>query len=235
MQTTRSTPLVEPPRDRVGGEARRHEDHGGVRPGGLHRVVDRVEDRDAVDLLAALARGDARRPPGCRRPCCASRGSAPSRPVMPCTTSLVIALTRMLMPAAPASSTARRAAESIVDSTTTLPARARPGSPGPPPRWCRPGARRSAASAPRRSSAVSRPSATSSQRVIPPKMLISSTATFGSLSRTSRAVTTSSAFEPPPASRKLAGRPPASATTSRVLITRPAPLPRMPTSPSSLT
>ena len=42
-------------------------------------------------------------------------------------------------------------------------------------------------------------------------------------------------FEPPPASRKLAGSPPAWATTSSVLITSPAPLPRMPMSPSSLT
>ena len=50
-----------------------------------------------------------------------------------------------------------------------------------------------------------------------------------------------SALAPPPMSRKLAGlgepsnSAPAYATTSRVLITRPAPLPMIPTDPSSLT
>ena len=89
--------------------------------------------------------------------------------------------------------------------------------------------------APSVSSAVRRPSATWSQRVMPPKMLIMSDFTFGSLSSTSRAVATASALDPPPASRKLAGLPPARATTSRLLITMPAPLPMMPTSPSSFT
>ena len=43
-----------------------------------------------------------------------------------------------------------------------------------------------------------------------------------------------SAPAPPPTSRKLAAAPPTSDTTSRVDITRPAPLPMMPTEPSSL-
>ena len=51
----------------------------------------------------------------------------------------------------------------------------------------------------------------------------------------SSAVEIFSASAPPPTSQKLAGSPPACATTSSVLITSPAPLPRMPTSPSSLT
>ena len=80
-----------------------------------------------------------------------------------------------------------------------------------------------------------RPRATSSQRVIPPKML-KRTAVTDSLARmTSTALVTSSACEPPPASRKFAGLPPASATTSSVDITSPAPLPRMPMLPSSFT
>ena len=83
--------------------------------------------------------------------------------------------------------------------------------------------------------AVMSPLATSSQRVIPPKMLNSTAVTLGSERMTSTALVISSAFEPPPASRKLAGRPPAWATTSSVDITRPAPLPRMPTLPSSFT
>jgi hypothetical protein len=52
---------------------------------------------------------------------------------------------------------------------------------------------------------------------------------------TSTALVIASAFEPPPASRKLAGVPPALATTSRVDITSPAPFPRIPMLPSSFT
>ena len=42
--------------DRVGREARGHEDHRRVRAGLAHSVGDGVEDRDAFDVLAALAR-----------------------------------------------------------------------------------------------------------------------------------------------------------------------------------
>ena len=52
------------------------------------------------------------------------------------------------------------------------------------------------------------PLATSSQRVMPPKMLKRTALTFGSEVITSSASTIASAFEPPPASRKLAGAPP---------------------------
>ena len=79
------------------------------------------------------------------------------------------------------------------------------------------------------------PRATSSQRVIPPKMLKSTAFTFSSERITSTALVIASAFEPPPASRKFAGLPPACATTSSVDITSPAPLPRIPTFPSSFT
>ena len=79
------------------------------------------------------------------------------------------------------------------------------------------------------------PLATSSQRVIPPKMLNRTAVTFSSEVITSSASTIASAFEPPPASRKLAGSPPALATTSSVDMQSPAPLPRMPTLPSSFT
>ena len=46
--------------DRVGGEARGHEDHRRVRAGLGDRVVEGVEDGDALDVLAALARRHAR-------------------------------------------------------------------------------------------------------------------------------------------------------------------------------
>ena len=78
------------------------------------------------------------------------------------------------------------------------------------------------------------PWATRSQRVIPPKMFTSTACTAGSRVSTSRASEIVCAPAPPPTSRKLAAAPPTSETTSRVDITRPAPLPMIPTDPSSL-
>ena len=79
------------------------------------------------------------------------------------------------------------------------------------------------------------PLAISSQRVIPPKMLKRIAFTLRSEVITSSASTIASAFEPPPASRKFAGLPPAWATTSSVDMQSPAPLPRMPMLPPSFT
>ena len=79
------------------------------------------------------------------------------------------------------------------------------------------------------------PRATSSQRVIPPKMLKKIDLTCGSCVITSSASTTPSALPPPPRSQKFAGLPPATTTTSTVDIESPAPLPRIPTEPSSFT
>jgi hypothetical protein len=82
--------------------------------------------------------------------------------------------------------------------------------------------------------------ATASQEVMPPKTFTNTLRTLGSDSTISRPLAMTSADAPPPMSRKLAGLMPpkdwpACATTSRVDMTRPAPLPMMPTSPSSLT
>src|SRR5262245_3608128 len=220
--------------ERVGGEAGRDEDHRGVRVGLADRVGDRVEDRDAVDALPGLARRHAR--DDVRAVRLVARGvEGALAPRDALDHEARAAVDEDAHAASFARATARSAADSIVCSTTTLDgARSammrRPSSSFVPSRRTTMGM-----DVPSRSIAVSRPSATSSLRVMPPKMLMSSTRTLGSESRTSSAVTTSSAFEPPPASRKLAGRPPARATTSSVLMTRPAPLPRMPTSPSSFT
>src|SRR5215211_159036 len=86
-----------------------------------------------------------------------------------------------------------------------------------------------------RSSASRIPRATSSQRVIPPKMLKRIDRTSQSRAITSSASTTPSASPPPPRSQKFAGVPPATVTTSTVDIARPAPFPRIPTLPSSFT
>ena len=76
------------------------------------------------------------------------------------------------------------------------------------------------------------PLATSSTRVIPPKMLTKIDCTFGSELMTSRAAAITSALAPPPMSKKLAAVPPTWVTTSSVLMARPAPLAMMPTVPS---
>ena len=75
---------------------------------------------------------------------------------------------------------------------------------------------------------------------MPPNTLTRTLRTEVSDSTISRPSAITSADAPPPMSRKFAGRippngSPARATTSRVDMTSPAPLPMMPTWPSSLT
>ena len=77
------------------------------------------------------------------------------------------------------------------------------------------------------------PFATSSTRVMPPKMLTKMDLTAGSALITSSAAAITSALAPPPMSRKLAALPPTWVTTSSVLMARPAPLAMMPTVPDS--
>ena len=105
----------------------------------------------------------------------------------------------------------------------------RRGCAAPPRRSSRRGGRRSGRASASSSSAVRMPRATSSQRVIPPKMLKRIERTCGSRAITSSAATTPAAEPPPPRSQKFAGRPPATTTTSTVAIESPAPLPRIPT------
>ena len=59
MQTTNRTPAAAASRMAAGGGLGRHRDERGVGAGGGHRVGHGVEDRDALDVLAALARGHA--------------------------------------------------------------------------------------------------------------------------------------------------------------------------------
>ncbi|BAC19261.1 conserved hypothetical protein [Corynebacterium efficiens YS-314] len=97
-----------------------------------------------------------------------------------------------------------------------------------------------AAPSPSSSRAPTMPLATSSQAVMPPKTLTSTLRTCGSHIITSSPATILSEEAPPPISRKFAGACPpclwpASATMSSVDITRPAPLPMIPTVPSNLT
>src|SRR3954447_3094204 len=217
--------------DRVGRERRRHEDHRRVRVGLGDGVVEGVEDRDALDVLAALAGRHAGDHFGAvalvverveRALATGDAGDAELRVAAD-------------DDAHRASSTTFSAASFIVDAGTTL-GRFAAGPIRRPAASFVPSSRTTKGTCGSSwRNASTRPLATSSQRVIPPKMLNSTALTLGSERMTSTALVIASAFEPPPASRKFAGLPPYWATTSSVLITSPAPLPRIPTSPSSLT
>src|SRR5579859_3426320 len=82
--------------------------------------------------------------------------------------------------------------------------------------------------------AATTPVARTSQRRMPPKMLMKTARTLGSVMRIRKAFFTCSAEAPPPTSRKLAGEPPAYLMMSMVAIARPAPLTIQATVPSSL-
>ena len=77
------------------------------------------------------------------------------------------------------------------------------------------------------------PAASTSQRRIPPKMLMSTALTLASDIRMRKALRICSALAPPPTSRKFAGEPPASLMMSMVAIASPAPLTMQPIVPSS--
>ena len=104
----------------------------------------------------------------------------------------------------------------------------------PPRRSSRRSGRPSARRAPAARGPRSGPRATSSPRVMPPKMLTRIALTFGSARIIRIAAATLSARAPPPMSRKFAGSPPARLTRSIVVIASPAPLTMQPIVPSSL-
>src|SRR6266850_1394661 len=82
--------------------------------------------------------------------------------------------------------------------------------------------------------AATTPVARTSQRRMPPKILMNTALTSGSLMRMRKAFFTCSAEAPPPTSRKFAGEPPAYLIMSMVAMARPAPLTIQATLPSSL-
>src|SRR5229473_4616946 len=82
--------------------------------------------------------------------------------------------------------------------------------------------------------AATTPVARTSQRKMPPKILMNTALTSGSLMRMRKAFFTCSAEAPPPTSRKFAGEPPAYLMMSMVAMASPAPLTMQATLPSSL-
>ena len=101
--------------DGVGRKARGHEDQRRVRARLLDRVGDRVEDRDALDVLAALPGRDARDDLGAVV-AVAQAVERPSLPVRPCTTSRVSWSTTIATTSSPLRTSDRGVSQPVLDA-----------------------------------------------------------------------------------------------------------------------
>src|SRR5690606_7245253 len=201
--------------DRVGRERGRDVDDGGVGAGLGNGAVHGIEDRHAravrpLERLSALARRDARddRGPVLDHLPCVERAVAARDPLhdQPCAFVSKDRHDQPLTQAArPASSTARWTTSSIdVDALKPAPWRiSRASCSFVPVNRITIGTRISI-----RRLASTIPLATSSHRVMPPKMLNRMTLTFGSWVMIRSALTTLSGLDEPPMSKKFAGSPP---------------------------
>src|SRR5690606_4396081 len=191
---------------RVGREGRGHVDHRGVRARLPHRLLDRVEHRHGVvELLPALPRSHPRHHAGSVLAHLArvERSIAPCNPLYDEARILIDEDAHLPSPLARFTDHSTASSMSVI---ALNPAAARISAAfsslvpvsritiGTAMSICR--------------VAVTMPLATSSQRVIPPKMLKRMTRTLGSEVMMRRALTTFSGFDDPPMSRKLAGSPP---------------------------
>src|SRR6516162_489056 len=219
--------------DRIGGEGRRHIDHGRIAPSRGAGLVYGVEDRQVKMPATAFARRDT----------ADHLGAVGDR---------LLGMEGALGAGDPLADHLRRSVNkdrhqpaSSTAATTFCAASARfsAATIGRPdcskillPRSTLVPSRRTTSGTCRLTSraAATTPSAITSQRMIPPKMLTSIPSTFGSLRISLNAVVTRSLVAPPPTSRKFAGLLPCSLMMSIVAIARPAPLTMQPMLPSSL-
>src|SRR5690606_22718620 len=228
--------------DRVLRELRRHEDHADVGARLLHGLFDGAEDGQVLaadgDGLARLTGVHAADDVGTGRQhlggVLAALGAGEA---LDDDLGFAVQENRHVFHApAAANSAALSAALSIVSTNVTSGCAAsvrirRPSSTLLPSSRTTSGL---VALSPRIFSASTMPLATASHAVIPPKTLTNTLLTSGSPRMTSSPAAMTSADAPPPMSRKFAGRTPpcfspAWATTSSVDMTRPSPLPMMPT------
>src|SRR5436309_6165670 len=194
--------------DRVGSEGRRDEDHRRVGARLRHRFGDCVEDHDALVGGSAFSRCH----PGHHlravdRALLGVKGTFSSGDSLHQEAGIAIHKDAHAEPFARA--TTLRAASCIPSATVKL----RPE----PRRMPRPSSTLVPSSlttigtlTPILKAESTTPWATTSQRMIPPNMLISTAFTLGSERRIRKALETWSVLAPPPTSRKLAGVPPAS-------------------------
>src|SRR3954452_3428528 len=219
--------------DRVGREGRRHVDHGGVAAGLLARILDGVEHRQAEVRLPAL--------PG--RHAAHHAGAVGDRLLgVECALGAGEALADDLggrvdqdgHQAAPFTAfttfwaASARSSAGMIESPDSDRMRL-PRSTFVPSSLTTSGTFRFTSRA-----AATTPSAITSQRMMPPKMLTSTPSTFGSESNSLKAAVTRSLVAPPPTSRKFAGSPPNSLMMSMVAMASPAPLTMQAMLPSSL-
>src|SRR5271169_377275 len=218
--------------DRVGRKGRRHIDNAGVAPGFGARLVNRVEHRQIEMPGAAFSRGDA----------ADHLGAVGDR---------LLRVKRTLRAGEALTQDLRRRIDQNRHQRTSLTAvtifcaasarfsAARIGKPDCcmiflPRSTFVPSSRTTSGTCRLISRAApTTPSAITSQRMIPPKILTRMPSTLGSLRISLNAVDTRSRVAPPPTSRKLAGPAPCSLMMSIVAIAKPAPLTRQPILPSS--
>src|SRR5580700_349174 len=220
--------------NRIGGEGRRHIDHG--RGGACFgtRLVHRVEHRQVEMLGAALSRGHA-----------ADHFCAVGDRLLGMEGTLRAGKALTNHRGAGIDDDRHQAASRIASTTffaaSSNPSAAIKGSPD----WLRMRRPNSTLVPSRRTTsgtckltsraAETMPSAITSQRMMPPKMLTRIASTLGSERISLNAIVTRSFVAPPPTSRKFAGLPPNSLMMSIVAMASPAPLTMQPILPSSLT
>src|SRR6266404_3328982 len=215
--------------DRVGGERRRHEDARDRRAGRAHRLLDGVEDGNALEIGAALSRRHTADDLGAVL-ATRLRVELPSGARDPLDDDARVLVDEDTHRLPPAAATARRA-PSAMSAAVWM---ARPDS----ARICLPRSTfvpsmrtTSGTFRPTSRAACTTPSASTSQRRMPPKMLMKIARTLASERRMRNASRTFAASAPPPTSRKLAGSPPAYFTISIVAIASPAPFTMQPMLP----
>src|ERR1700689_2202214 len=191
----------------VGGEGRRHVDGAGIGAGGGHRVLHGVEHRQVEMLRAAFTRRDAAHHLGAVGDCllgmksalCAGEALAHDLGVAADQNRHQAASLTALTTLAAASARSSAARMGSPDSARIfLPSFTLVPSSGTPRGTCRLISR----------AAATTPSAITSHRMMPPKMLINRPSTWGSERMSLKAVDTRSLVAPPPTSRKFAGSPP---------------------------
>src|SRR5688572_22994151 len=214
----------------VAGAGRRHVDDRRVGSRLPHGLGDRVEDRDALEIGAGAARRDAghhlravlaaeARVQLARRSGDALRQHA-GRSIDEDAHARLAAATAFSAPSRMSSAvitSIRLSARICFPRSTFVPSmRTTSGTDRPSSR-----------------AASTTPSASTSQRRMPPKMLMKMARTALSDSRIRKAAFTFSVLAPPPTSRKFAGSPPADLTLSTVAMASAAAFTMQPMSPSS--
>src|ERR1700730_6397068 len=218
--------------DGVRGVRRRNKNHGRIRPSGLHRFRHRIKNGTLQMLCAAFARGHATHHVGAiLNHLLRVEGAFTTREALDDEARFFVYQHAHRAP--PARATTFCAPSFMPSAMVKFKPESR--------RICWPTSTlvpsirtTTGTLTPRSFAAATTPVARTSQRRMPPKILMNTARTLVSLIRMRNAFFTCSAEAPPPTSRKFAGEPPAYLMISMVAIAKPAPLTMQATLPSSL-